>query len=78
MPPEQRCLTCHFWDPPNPFLLGGMDEQGYGTCALAEMEHEGPTFPVSLALAVPHGAYQADLYTQAEFGCVQWKIEPDA
>lgn len=79
-----NCGKCKWWKPPYELVgwsspvensysedsPGFAANQTYGHCELIQMGPVSHSEPLPKAVVLDGSQYQADLYTQAEFGCV--------
>ena len=81
---SETCETCKHWTQPSDrtdyrnIYRGDHADVQYGICdaiTIARRHEEAPD-PLPLAVTQDASDYQADLFTQAAFGCVMW--EPKA
>ena len=69
-----HCKDCkHFFFEEYSRLLSN----GRGWCQLTRSNGSKPAFPDSAAVAFDLEGYAAQLQVSPEFGCVQWKPEPE-
>jgi hypothetical protein len=81
--PGQTCASCRHWLPPDGrtdyrnLFSGGITDRLYGLCYAIDLadSYEPAPDPPPLAVTKDGSDYEADLFTQAEFGCAMW--EPD-
>jgi hypothetical protein len=76
MTEEKRCGSCTWWEQRTDFktVYNEDVDQKYRRCEIVPMAepYETPPDPLPLAVAMDGSEYRADLYTLADFGCVQW------
>lgn len=69
MTAEQHCVTCRWWESD---VMFGPGWEGWGYCRKAESTH-GQMVRETMAAAMDYEAWEANLRTRPEFGCVQWQ-----
>lgn len=77
---DVRCDGCKWWAEGDgrEFMTGDSWtdwRKGWGRCMLTEVNCERMKHPQSNAVAGDHDAYSAVLYTQPNFGCVQFEAK---
>lgn len=75
---QKRCGSCAHWASRSDFLnlwAGEGADREYRRCGIVPLadSYEDAPDPLPLAVAKDGSDYKADLFTLADFGCVQWE-----